>query len=62
MQVDTTLSDEALVSFLLEKGLKVQSLGSFYTHPRDLRTLVVNYSGVDEAALEAALQKLEEID
>ena len=62
LQVDTTLSDEALVSFLLEKGLKVQSLGSFYTHPRDLRTLVVNYSGVDEAALEAALQRLEEIE
>ena len=62
LQVDTTLSDEALVSFLLDKGLKVQSLGSFYVRPRDLRTLVVNYSGVDEAALEEALQKLEEIE
>ena len=45
-----------------DKGLKVQSLGSFYVRPRDLRTLVVNYSGVDEAALEEALQKLEEIE
>ncbi len=58
LQVDTQLSDEALVAFLLENGIKVQSLGSFYTQPKTLHTLVVNYSGVDEAALGRALARL----
>lgn len=61
LQVDTQLSDEALVAFLLENGIKVQPLGSFYTQPKTLHTLVVNYSGVDEAALGRALNSLENI-
>ena len=61
LQVDTQLSDEALVAFLLENGIKVQPLSSFYTQPKTLHTLVVNYSGVDEAALGRALNSLENI-
>ena len=62
LQVDTPLSDAQLEDFFLRQGLKIQPLGSFYREPRDLRTLVVNYSGVDEAALENALKKLERIE
>ena len=62
LQVDTRLSDAQLEEFFLRQGLKVQPLGSFYREPRDLRTLVVNYSGVDEAALENALKKLDRIE
>ena len=61
LQVDTALPDRELVQLFLRGGLKVQPLGSFYTEPRDLRTLVVNYSGVDEEALATALDALEDI-
>lgn len=61
LQVDTLLTDEALVRFLLDRGLKVQALSSFYTQPTDLKTLVINYSGVDEAALASALMQLTRI-
>ena len=61
LQVDTRFTDEALVAFLLRKGIRVQALSSFYTSPGDLHTLVVNYSGVDEEALKKALDSLENI-
>jgi len=62
LQVDTDLSDEALVSRLAEKGIKVAALSSYYhgaVPPKDTHCLVVNYSGLTEDALELLKNRLE---
>ena len=62
LQVDTRWTDRQLTQWLLSLGIRVQALSSFYhaTDPGDLHCLVVNYSGLEEPRLEAALQKLEQ--
>lgn len=60
LRVDTALSDGALIDRCKEAGVGVRSLSSYYHDavPReDTHCLVVNYSGLDDAAL----QRLEEI-
>ena len=61
LKVETALDDNALTALFAQSGLRVQPLGSFYTSPReDCRgMLVINYSAVDEKALEEGLGKLE---
>ena len=62
LQVDTQWSDERLTRWLLEQGIRIQALSSFYhgAPPGDLHSLVVNYSGLEEAQLETALKKIEQ--
>ena len=55
LRVDTNLSDEALVARCQDAGIRIRSLGSYYHDPaprKDTRCLVVNYSGLDDPALE----------
>ena len=62
LRVDTRLSDRELVSRLEEVGIRIQALSDFYHgSAQDHHTLVVNYSGLKEDALEAALTALEQI-
>ncbi len=61
LNVDTALSDEALTALWQEAGIKIRPLSSYYhgPAPEDVQhILVVNYSGIQEEALEAALQKI----
>lgn len=54
LRVKTTLSDEALVRWCAERGLRVRALSSYYHHkaPEKARhCLVVNYSGLQEEEL-----------
>ena len=62
LQVDTQWSDQRLTRWLLELGIRIQPLSSFYhaAPPGDLHCLVVNYSGLEEAQLEEALRRLEQ--
>ena len=61
LRVDTQWSDERLTRWLLEQGIRIQALSSFYHDhpPGDLHCLVVNYSGLEESRLEEALLRLE---
>ena len=55
VQVDTSLSDEQLVERCRQKGLLVQSLGSFYHGPvptQHQKCLVINYSGLKDDDLD----------
>ena len=63
LHVDTDLSDRALVSLLQSIGIRVQTLSSFYhdTFPGDRHSLVINYSGMDDANLETAVARLNEL-
>ena len=56
LKVDTQLSDRALTDRLEALGIRVRALSSYY-HDRseDLHCLVVNYSGLKEERLSAAL-------
>ena len=61
LQVDTELTDEALVSYCRNKGILVQSLCSFYSGkaPKEAKgKLVVNYSGLTEDRLTQLEEKL----
>ena len=60
LKVETALDDRALTALFAQSGLHVQPLSSFCTHPtEDCRgMLVINYSAVDEKALEEGLGKL----
>ena len=60
VQVDTQLSDQELSERLLEAGIKVRTLGSYYHEKkhRDSHCLVVNYSGLREEALEELPRRL----
>ena len=56
VKVDTPLSDEALVAFCENMGLRVRSLSSYYhddVPPDALHTLVVNYSGLRQEDMDA---------
>ena len=62
LQVDTGLSDEALVRHLEAADIRVKALSSyFYEDTRDRHCLVVNYAGLKEEALEKALETLTNI-
>ena len=60
LQVDTDLSGPALARELEHQGLRVQLLSSFYTAPtpESEKSLVINYSAVDEGKLRQALERL----
>ncbi len=61
LKVDTALSDTELTALWAEAGIKIRSLSSYYHGhvPENVRhTLVVNYSGIREEALEAALNHI----
>ena len=63
LKVDTELSDEVLVNRLAQAGIRVRSLSSYY-HPArggDSHCLVVNYAGVKEETLAAALDAVESV-
>ena len=63
LKVATPLSDQALTELFLEAGIRVASLSEYYqdTANRDTHCLVINYSALDNPALdqlEARLQAL----
>ena len=60
LRVETLWSDQQLTQWLLNRGIRIQALSSFYHDgcPGDLHCLVVNYSGLEEHQLEEALQRL----
>ena len=62
VQVDTALSDARLTEKLLAAGIRVKPLSSYYHLPagEDRHCFLVNYSVLDEQALEAALKRLPE--
>lgn len=59
IQVKTEWSDEELVRWLADRGIRIQALSSFYHTqlPESLHCLVVNYSGVDETKLKEFLDR-----
>ncbi len=62
LRVDTRLSDAALAALWADAGIKIRPLSSYYHGPAPesvICTLVVNYSGIREEALEEALQKIQ---
>ena len=64
VQVDTQWTDAQLTEWLERRGIRVQALSSFYhdSTPGDLHQLVVNYSGIDVAQLQQALEQLPAVD
>lgn len=61
LKVDTTLSDETLVQRCRQAGIQVRCLSSYYQEavPKHAQhCLVINYSGLQDADLEALSQKL----
>ena len=62
VKVDTLLSDAELTEKLLAAGIRVKALSSYYRLPagEDRHCFLVNYSVLDETALEAALKSLTE--
>ena len=62
VKVDTPLSDEELTARLAASGIQVKALSEYYHLPagEDRHCFLVNYSVLDEAALEAALHRLPE--
>ena len=61
LKVDTDLPDPALTELCARAGIRVRTLSSYYRGqvPReDLHYLVVNYAGLQEDALEQALDRL----
>ena len=62
VKVDTRLSDGALMERLSRAGIRVKSLSSYYhlAAGEDSHCFLVNYSVLDEEALETALQTLPE--
>ena len=61
LKIDTDLSDEALTALCAKAGVRIQALSSVYAGAvpaTDRHCLVVNYSGLKEDALEAAIKQL----
>ena len=61
LRVDTPRSDAELVALCARAGIRVRCLGDYYEGLVPCwaeRSLVVNYSGLDEAALPQALERL----
>ena len=62
LKVQTELSDRELTWRLSQAGIRVRALSEYYHDTgEDLHCLVVNYSGLKEDNLKAALEQLEEI-
>lgn len=62
VELDTHLSDPALVQALSQRGVRAETLSSFYhTQQEDLHRLVVDYSGLEESAFQKAVEVLREI-
>ena len=62
LQVKTGLTDRELTAKLAEAGIRIKALSEYFHHSReDMRCLVVNYSGIKEENLTAALEGLSEI-
>lgn len=62
LKVDTALSEEALLASFAEAGIRVQTLGSYYSGPvpqEDTRCLVINYSGLTEQQMTLLEEKLD---
>ncbi len=58
LQADTHLSDEALVHYCEEQGVRVRALSSYYHLPipeEKRRCLVINYAGLNQEELERIL-------
>ena len=58
VKVDTTLTDEELTAWCLQRGVKIRALSSYYHGPvpeRDRGCLVVNYSGLRDEELDRFL-------
>lgn len=56
LNVDTSLSDQSLTEKLAALGIRVRALSSYYhDQSEDLHCLVINYSGLKEERLSAAL-------
>ena len=61
MKVDTQLTDRELTRRLMDVGIRVRTLSSYYheqDHP-DTHCLVVNYASLREEKLEEALTRLD---
>ena len=62
LKVDTVLTDGELTERLAQAGIRVQALSEFYhDEAENRRCLVINYSGIQESALEQALDAAKEI-
>ena len=62
VELNTGLSDPALVEALGERGIRAEALSSFYhTRQEDLHRLVVDYSGLEEGAFAKAVEVLREL-
>ena len=62
LKVDTVLTDRELTERLARAGIRVQALSEFYHDTAEnRRCLVINYSGIQESALEQALDAAKEI-
>ncbi|MBQ9393406.1 MAG: PLP-dependent aminotransferase family protein [Oscillospiraceae bacterium] len=63
VELDTALPDETLRRRAAEQGIRLALLSDYYAVPETAmqHVLVVNYSGIDVAALPAGLQTLNEI-
>ena len=58
VKVDTALSDEELMAWCLQRGVKIRALSSYYHGPvpeQDRGCLVVNYSGLRDEELDRFL-------
>ena len=58
LKVDTAMTDDELVRHCESHGVRLRSLGSYYHQgvpENDLRCLVINYAGLDQAELERVL-------
>ncbi len=60
LKIDTERSDEALTAHLRAAGIRVHALSHYYHCPpvESAHCLVVNYSGLDEQALERVLKTI----
>ena len=62
VKVDTPLSDADMTARLAEAGIRIRAVSDYYHLPagEDRHLFLVNYSVLDEAALEEALRRLPE--
>ena len=61
LRIDTELTDGALTALCEEAGIRIRSLGEYYTGPIPgwaEHCFVVNYSGLQEENLPSALERL----
>jgi len=63
LKVDTWLTDRQLTDRCLELGIRIASLGDYYhdSPAADTHCLVVNYSALDDAALDRLEQRMQEL-